>query len=52
MKKLIILFAVLAVVPLAFADNFTLQNYTITANSTDPGLGLAHWELRARQATL
>jgi hypothetical protein len=38
MKKLIVLFAVLAVVPLAFADNFTLQSYTITANSTDPGL--------------
>ena len=38
MKKLIVLIAVLAVVPLAFADNFTLQSYTITANSTDPGL--------------
>lgn len=38
MKKLIVLIAVLAFVPLAFADNFTLQSYTITANSTDPGL--------------
>ncbi|MGA1998513.1 MAG: PEP-CTERM sorting domain-containing protein [Terriglobales bacterium] len=38
MKKLIVLIAVLAFVPLAFADNFTLQSYTIAANSTDPGL--------------
>ena len=40
MKRLIVLLAVLAVVPLAFADNFTLQSYNITANSTDPGLVL------------
>jgi hypothetical protein len=35
MKKLVILIAILAFVPLAFADNFTLQTYTISAHTVD-----------------
>jgi PEP-CTERM motif len=40
MKKLIVLIAILAFVPLAFADTFTLQTYNIDAQSSDPGLVL------------
>ena len=35
MKRVLILIAVLVLAPLAFADSFTLTNYTITANSSD-----------------
>ncbi|MGB9106721.1 MAG: PEP-CTERM sorting domain-containing protein [Terriglobales bacterium] len=38
MKKLIVLIAVLAVVPLAFADTFTLTNYVVAANTSGTGL--------------
>jgi hypothetical protein len=40
MKKLVVLLAVLAFVPFAFADQFTLQSYNVNALSTDPGLVL------------
>jgi hypothetical protein len=39
MKKLVILITVLlAFVPFAAADTFTLQSYTVTAHTSDPGL--------------
>jgi PEP-CTERM motif len=38
MKRLLIFLAVLAFVPVAFADTFTLQTYTVTAHTSDPGL--------------
>ena len=40
MKKLVLLIAILAFVPLAFADQFTLQSYNVNALSADPGLVL------------
>jgi hypothetical protein len=40
MKKLLVLIAILAFVPLAFGDQFTLQTYDVNALSADPGLVL------------
>jgi len=38
MKRLILITLVLLLVPFAMADQFILTDYTVTVNSTDPGL--------------